>query len=294
MVDIICKQRNPYFIDGPAQIGFSGGRSSGYMLKRVLNAHNGKLPEDVYILFENTGKEREETLIFVDECNRNWGINVIYLEYCRIFGRDDLPRYKIVNFETAARKGEPFECMMAYYDALRASKGLMPILPNHSNKMCSAYLKTKAAAWFMRERGYDRWDAVVGIRYDEPRRYHNGMAANNARTERWESYFPMYLDGITKERVNEFWKEQPFDLGIDSDLGNCDICWKKHPLKIMRSIRENPSAVDWWIAQEKRTGQRFRNDGWTYEAFKSSVLDQTAFDFSIPDSGESIDCACTD
>ncbi|WLG54047.1 hypothetical protein PSH77_15230 [Pseudomonas extremorientalis] len=47
---------NPFLITGPAQIGVSGGRTSGQMLRRILDAHGGKLPADVHAFFENTGK----------------------------------------------------------------------------------------------------------------------------------------------------------------------------------------------------------------------------------------------
>ena len=54
---------NPYQITGPAQIGVIGGRTSGHMLWKILETHGGKLPADVHA-FQNTGKEREETLVF--------------------------------------------------------------------------------------------------------------------------------------------------------------------------------------------------------------------------------------
>ena len=61
---------DPYLIQGPALISFSGGRTSAYMLKQIIDAHRGKLPDDVHVAFANTGKEREETLRFVNECAR--------------------------------------------------------------------------------------------------------------------------------------------------------------------------------------------------------------------------------
>lgn len=49
-------------IEGPAKISFSGGRTSALMLYLVLMANGGTLPEDVKVLFANTGKEREATM----------------------------------------------------------------------------------------------------------------------------------------------------------------------------------------------------------------------------------------
>lgn len=48
--------RNPCKIEGPAVISFSGGRTSGMMLRAILDAHGGTLPADVRVLFANTGK----------------------------------------------------------------------------------------------------------------------------------------------------------------------------------------------------------------------------------------------
>lgn len=72
---------DPFKIEGPALISFSGGRTSGYMLWRILQAHGGTLPHDVHVCFANTGKEREETLRFVHECATRWGVRVRWLEH---------------------------------------------------------------------------------------------------------------------------------------------------------------------------------------------------------------------
>ena len=57
---------NPYLITGPAQIGLSGGRTSGEMIYRIIKAHGGKLPANIHTCFQNTGKEREETLVLAE------------------------------------------------------------------------------------------------------------------------------------------------------------------------------------------------------------------------------------
>ena len=70
----------PYIVPRPAVISFSGGRTSGYMLKMILDAHGGRLPEDLFTVFANTGMERPETLDFIDTCARAWSIDIIWAE----------------------------------------------------------------------------------------------------------------------------------------------------------------------------------------------------------------------
>ena len=52
---------DPWRVPRPAVISFSGGRTSGYMLKHILDAHSGRFPYDVAVIFANTGLERPET-----------------------------------------------------------------------------------------------------------------------------------------------------------------------------------------------------------------------------------------
>lgn len=74
-------QNNPFKIEAPAVISFSGGRTSGYMLYKILEAHQFKLPKDIYVTFANTGKECEETLEFVNDCEKHWGVKIHWLEH---------------------------------------------------------------------------------------------------------------------------------------------------------------------------------------------------------------------
>ncbi|HBO79850.1 MAG TPA: Nin-like protein, partial [Cupriavidus sp.] len=72
--------RDPFKIDQPTCISFSGGRTSAYMLWRVLQANSG-LPADTVVCFANTGKEVEATLRFVRDCATHWHVPVHWLEY---------------------------------------------------------------------------------------------------------------------------------------------------------------------------------------------------------------------
>ena len=71
---------DPFKIDGPTCISFSGGRTSAYMLWRVLQS-NGGLPDEAKVIFCNTGKEEEATLRFVQDCSEHWGVPINWLEY---------------------------------------------------------------------------------------------------------------------------------------------------------------------------------------------------------------------
>lgn len=54
---------SPYKIFGTTVISFSGGRTSAFMLRQVLD-HNDDL-SDLIVTFANTGKEHPATLDFV-------------------------------------------------------------------------------------------------------------------------------------------------------------------------------------------------------------------------------------
>ena len=143
---------NPYKIEGPALISFSGGRTSGYMLYQILKAHDFNLPDDIYVTFANTGKEAEQTLEFVRDCANNWGVKVHWLEH---YFADERPKHrtKEVTFATASRNGEPFERLID-------QRG---ILPNPVARYCSSELKIKVMERFMRSQGYQEWSNVFGL-----------------------------------------------------------------------------------------------------------------------------------
>jgi 3'-phosphoadenosine 5'-phosphosulfate sulfotransferase (PAPS reductase)/FAD synthetase len=91
---------NPYRIEAPALISFSGGRTSGFMLQHILDAFGGRLPEGIVAVFANTGKEMTETLDFVPDCGKRWGVNIVWLEY-----NPGLPKmFEIVTHANSTRR----------------------------------------------------------------------------------------------------------------------------------------------------------------------------------------------
>jgi 3'-phosphoadenosine 5'-phosphosulfate sulfotransferase (PAPS reductase)/FAD synthetase len=221
---------NPFQIDGPAVISFSGGRTSGYMLRRILDEG---LPPEVHVLFADTGKEREETYTFVRACAAAWDVPIHWV----------------------SRPGQ-------FTQLITDRK----FLPNPVMRFCTQELKIRPMRDWMRARGHEHWTNVVGIRADEPRRVARMRAASETRSERWDIDLPLADAGVTLEDVTRFWQAQPFDLQLRPHEGNCDLCFLKGYDKLRNIVRERPDLAQWWAEQERRIGGTFRDDRPSYAA----------------------------
>ena len=230
---------NPYEIIEPTCISFSGGRTSAYMLYKVLEAQDMSLPPEAIVCFQNTGKEDEATLRFVHECETRWNVKIHWIEY-----RNNDQGYAVVDYKSASRSGEPFE------ELIRKNN----YLPSAVKRICTAQLKIRPQAKYMRDLGIfgDTGYSVienmcwVGIRADEQRR-----AAKIADKSR----IPLWSDGVTKETVGEFWRNQPFDLELPNNNGvtmhgNCDLCFLKPMAQIASLVAEKPERAIWWAKME--------------------------------------------
>ena len=235
---------DPFYITGPALISFSGGRTSAYMLWRILQAHGGTLPDDVHVTFANTGKEREETLRFVHECAIRWGARVRWLEW-RSRSGDIADRLEEVGFNSASRAGQPFE-------ALIRDKSF---LPNSVMRFCTIEMKIRVMGWFMQTLGYENWTNVVGLRADEPSRIEK---ARKPQRDRWTNALPLDDASITNRDVRAFWRAQDFDLGLLPFEGNCDGCFLKARPKLLETERTAPGALQWWADMENEIGEKVR------------------------------------
>ena len=278
---------NPYQIEPPALISFSGGRTSAYMLKQILDAYRGRLPQDLIPSFANTGKEMPETLDFVQECGERWGVAIVWLEYNPVLPE----KFEIVSHRTASRAGEPFERMLA-------NRGM---LPNPVTRLCTAELKIRTKKRYARSLGWEHWTTALGLRADEPRR----VARLKNLRERWEAIAPLSSAGVTRQDIMEFWRNQPFDLRLPSidgrtPLGNCDMCFLKSAATIQAIMRDQPHLADWWIEQERSKAGRtrtpsvavFRKDRPDYASMLRAVQRQQITDFGDRDA--LAECFCHD
>lgn len=283
--------RSPYLIDGPAVISFSGGRTSGMLLFKILEAHGGRLPEGVHAVFANTGKEAPQTLDFVQECAEHWGVPITWLEY---HDHDEAQkRWRQVDHSTASREGEPFAALI----------GRRKMLPNPVTRFCTADAKIKVMKLYAQQvLGFDHWEVVIGFRADEPGRVAKLSAPHK---EPYERSAPLARAGVTKRDVMRFWQAQPFDLRLQNvngttPDGNCDLCFLKGAGLVYSKIRKNPELAIWWMAQERRipaddsgNGHLFRSDRPSYARMYQMAHDQAEL-IGFEDDISIMDCACTD
>lgn len=258
----------------PDVVSFSGGQTSGLMLWRLRHKEN------LIVLFCNTGKEHAKTLDFVRDVEANWGIEIVWLEYCR---KDDKPSFRVVTYDTASRNGEPFDELM----------GTLNRVPNVCLRACSSRLKDRVMKRYLKAMGYETWHSYVGIRADEAHRTTEILAQSpNYITQ----HFPLVDEGVTKEQVNDWWDAQPFKLNIPNHKGNCDLCFLKAKWKLLSIMRENPDSAAWWISWEKKmaskgiTGEGTR---WRYgTSYESMLADATHPELPLDFSEEDIPCSC--
>jgi 3'-phosphoadenosine 5'-phosphosulfate sulfotransferase (PAPS reductase)/FAD synthetase len=288
---------NPYLIPPQSVISFSGGRTSGFMLRSILDAFGGELPADRHVVFANTGREMPETLDFVQECSSRWNVPIVWLEY----DPDAEHKTAVVSHNSASRDGEP---LAAIFKA-------RSMLPNPTMRFCTIEGKIRRIASYARHGlGYADWSSIVGLRADEMRRVTKQIARHASGKDgkaNGKPIMPLATAGVTKMHVKAFWDAQPFDLrllnvnGVTPD-GNCDLCFLKSAVQIQSTMRRRPETAQWWIDQEAHATARgtlrqaemetFRKDRPSYAA----LLDASQRQFDLIDfmNGDSVDCACTD
>lgn len=295
---------NPYILDTPAVVSFSGGRTSGMMLRRIIDAHGGTLPDGIKVVFNNTGKERPETLDFVERCSQQWGVPVVWLEYTSTLKTRPLVKskngrtesayehgFQVVDYATASRDGKPMEA------AITARN----MLPNVMARFCTVECKIRTTDRYLRSLGWTAWTNAIGFRADEPQRIAK-LAATN-RHSREEPVTPLGKAGVTKADVIAFWDRQPFRLNLQDHEGNCDLCFLKGAGKIRRILKDRPDLADWWVRMEATADSRglarnpsvafFRKDRPRYAVQLELAQRPALFDDPGDDLLE-VACHCTD
>lgn len=216
-------------------VSFSGGRTSA-LLARMMQVSPLWSGHRKIFVYANTGKEREETLRFIKECDERWSLGVVWVEAAidprKRFGT----KHRIVSFESAIRNTDPasehhpFIAMVKKYG-----------IPTHAFPHCTRELKERPIASFMASTFPGQaYQTAIGIRADE---------AHRVKAKPGYIY-PLVDLRIDEEAVRTFWDRQGFDLGLKDYEGNCDLCFKKSLRKRLTILAQNPQLASFWAALE--------------------------------------------
>lgn len=273
------------------------------MLWHILEAYGGRLPTELKVIFCNTGKERSETLDFIERCSIEWDVPIVWLEY-RHSDREGerkksrngrlesafIPRAEEVNYATASRNGEPLKAV------IRARN----MHPNVMARFCTVECKIRTTLRYLKSLGWTKWTNAIGFRADEPQRVPRLSGTNRHSNE--EPVCPMFKAGVDKADVVAWWSKQSFKLNLLDHEGNCDLCFLKGVVKVKRIMKDRPDLADWWIeaeAEAERLGVRnpsvafFRKDRPRYSVLLELSKRPGLFDAQEADE-LSIACHCTD
>ena len=221
--------------NGNVLISFSGGRTSAFMLYKILEANNG-LNENVKVVFANTGREMPETYDFVQRCGDEWNIKINWLEFDSYkVSQKNKYSFQEVSHNSASRNGEPFEKLVA----------VKQTLPDALQRFCTVELKIRTIIRFLKLLNWKKWTNTVGIRIDENHR------AKESIQKQYVNWFPLISAQVTENDVLGFWKKQSFDLKVTKGFGNCDGCFLKSEKTISILWKMHPERAKWWSDLEK-------------------------------------------
>lgn len=218
-------------------VSFSGGETSAFMAQWLNNHYEELGYENIVFVFANTGLENEQTLEFVERCDKHFRLNVQWIEADVKHGVRKGTGYYMTDFHNASIKGEPFESVIKKYG-----------IPNMSHPHCTRELKQNpiksfGKVWFNGE----KYHTAIGIRGDEVDRM-------NSRAREMGFIYPLISSKMipaTKPMINFFWRSMPFRLELKGYQGNCVTCWKKSDKKLYQIAQENPKAYEFMAKMER-------------------------------------------
>lgn len=235
-------------------ISFSGGRTSAYMLWWLWNHWEERHEWDIKVVFSNTGLEDEGTLKFVQQCQEQWCIPIVWVE-ARHRDNNGSPfsekgwkvSHQIVDYRTAARPyylttGEfawtPFEEMIS----------LLGIPSAGNAPFCSYQLKQKAIKSYLYSIGWKKFYTAIGIRNDEIDRV-------NENFRKLRLIYPLVsMKPTSKPEIISWWIIQRFNLNIHEDDGNCKNCLKKSLFHLAKNYQRSNFSFLWWRRMTEKYG----------------------------------------
>jgi hypothetical protein len=243
-------------------INFSGGKTSAYMT--IEEYKEGDL-----VIFCDTGREHPKTYKFINDFEANENIPIIRLKY-----------YDNEN---------PFRYML--------EKRKFKLLPYRQRRFCTDELKIKTCKRYLRNIGIQKFESLIGFRYDEE---HRVKRHNNGKFKKVIYKYPLYDKKINKSMINDYWSKKSYTLEIPSILGNCTLCFMKGKNAIMAILREFPELADEWIKDEELAknsgigkGNKTYFEGISLIELRNISQNNLFKDYNLNEIKPAFDCACT-
>jgi hypothetical protein len=216
-------------------VSVSGGETSVFMAQWLWNNRQDEF--EMVFVFSNTGEEDIKTLYFMKRAGEYFGFPCIWVEAVVHHGERKSNDFRIVDYKTCSKKGEPFEEIIKKHG-----------IPNQNTPHCTRELKQVPIRKYAESIGWKDYYLAIGIRYDEADRI-------NAKAKELKIIYPLIsrdMKPMTKPMVNHWWSRQTFRLGLKGWEGNCKTCWKKSFKKLYRIANDNPEKFDFMKRMEEK------------------------------------------
>ena len=264
-------------------LSVSGGRSSCYMAVHCMTSDKYKDYEKVMV-FANTGLEHYETILFLKNLENFLSTKIFVVEAVFSDVKGVGVRHKIVSWDDLSMDGQPL------YEAIknRNNAGSYGVY-NTGAPYCSSMTKERVIHSFAKEYfGTTKYISAIGFRREDmPLR----VVPIQVKQMIDRKIYPLLSDfdpPIGLNELDNIWSDLPFQLGINSRYGNCQLCFKKSDLNLIETIQQNPSVIEWYNKMEKDfNGNFFRGRKTVMDLLELSKTRRTAF---LSDEGES--CMC--
>lgn len=190
---------------------------------------------NVINVFLNTGKEDIRSIEFMNECDKYYNLNLVYLESIIYLEKNIGSSYRITTYSNLDTSGKIFEKAIRKYG-----------IPSRVNKWCNRELKLIPLKKYANVIfGENNWSLALGIRTDEIDRISDKYKENNI-------FYPPFENGVDSRLRNKFWSKEPIKLNLKAYEGNCEFCFEKSKRKRMTIAIENPDKLIWWNEMEKK------------------------------------------
>jgi hypothetical protein len=266
-------------------ISVSGGRSSAMVARHIQTNDKYKDFNKVYV-FANTGMERPETIDFLKNIEKHWGIDLIKVEGVYSTEMGVGIKHKIVEWDELDMKAKVFENAIEH-----KNKGDYSGLPNQAAPFCSGTMKTMPIEHFAKTYLEKDYLMAIGMRKEDmPKR----ITWAEIREEKRKIY-PLITDfeyPIGQHELNIWWSKQPFKLEIHGKLGNCELCWKKSTTNLVETIRHGTRFVDWIRTMEAKYEDTMFRNRMSIDELVKLAEQPTTMKIEFEDEGD-MNCVCS-